>query len=384
MPGDFRPRITGFAWWSLAFTVLSLLVLWEMARPWILESSHSQVDERSFLKGDAYELVFRPLSIAAVALGWIFGCLALWRVRRSQQRHDRLTGNGLALSAMITPPFLLTVLLLVQVLPLGGQNLIGGPAFPGIIYLGAILLVAAALLLIPLRGVIRRLRRYAFEATSPFPAKTAFFTLLATMLLGTATWAISKEWDEARSHGHKTLMSLVETRRQPADPEALHVSNQEDVDLWLEFVGHRWVLEGNLFGERELEDLDHTDRFAYTQMNGEPVFAWMPPSGHSISLSDDRMFRDSHRYLWIHEFDLEDGALKVKYEFPLRGYRSSRKVNLPDSEETLLKEKRIREKYGVEPDTLYRVEIPLKDLDQYIAYGMDKEFWQSAERVESN
>lgn len=171
---------------------------------------------------------------------------------------------------------------------------------------------------------------------------------------------------------------MNETRNEPDDPEALHVSNQEDVDLWLEFVGHRWKLEGNLFGEKELEDLDHSDRFAYKKINGEPVFAWMPPSGHSIILSDDREFRDWYRYLWIHEFDLEAGVLRVKYEFPLRGYRSSRRANLPDSEETLQKEKRLREEYGVEPDTLYRVEIPLQNLDQYITYGMEKAFWQGA------
>ena len=43
----------------------------------------------------------------------------------------------------------------------------------------------------------------------------------------------------------------------------------------------------------------------------------------------------------------------------------------------LEKEERIRTNYGVEPDTVYRVEIPLKELGK----SMDKEFWQSAERV---
>lgn len=380
-PAISRSCVSGFAWWSLAFAAISLLVFWEMTRPWILESPHSLLDERSFFKSDVYTLVFRPLGIAAVALAWIFGWLALWRIRCSRQDQVHLIGKVLALSAMITPPCLLTLLILVQILPLGGQSLIRGSTFQEGLYIGAILLAAAALLLIPLRGVIRRLRRYAFETTSPFPVKTAIITLLTTMLLGIAAWAISREWNEARGYGYKVLSSLIETRNEPDNPQALHVSNEEDANLWLEFVRDHWVLENNLFGGGMLEDLDHTDRFACTRINGEPVFAWMPPSGHSISLTDNRMFRDWYRYLWIHEFDLEKGVLKVKYEFPLRGYRSSRKANLPESEEALLKEKRIREKYGVEPDTLYRVEIPIKDLDQYITYGMDKEFWQSAERL---
>lgn len=89
-PGQLRPRVTGFAWWSLGFAAISLLILWEMARPWILESSTALIDERSFFKGDAYALVFRPLGIAAVPLAWIFGCLALWRVRRSQKDYRHL------------------------------------------------------------------------------------------------------------------------------------------------------------------------------------------------------------------------------------------------------------------------------------------------------
>jgi hypothetical protein len=59
-------------------------------------------------------------------------------------------------------------------------------------------------------------------------------------------------------------------------------------------------------------------------------------------------------------------------------------VEQDETEDLLEKERRIREDYGVEPDTLYQVEIPFKDLRQYQSRGMDKEFWQSAELVETD
>ncbi|MCH1499756.1 MAG: hypothetical protein L7U83_11890 [Akkermansiaceae bacterium] len=91
-----------------------------------------------------------------------------------------------------------------------------------------------------------------------------------------------------------------------------------------------------------------------------------------------------HRYLWIHEFKVEQGILKVEYEFPVRNYPDPRAGTRQDTEMLAEKKERIRTKYGVEPDTVFRAELPLQELKRYTSHGMDKEFWQSAERVEKD
>jgi hypothetical protein len=64
--------------------------------------------------------------------------------------------------------------------------------------------------------------------------------------------------------------------------------------------------------------------------------------------------------------------------------RLSMEAKIEKDKEMLTKrEERIRTEYGVEPDTVFRVEIPFEELERYSERGMDKEFWQSAERVES-
>ena len=154
----------------------------------------------------------------------------------------------------------------------------------------------------------------------------------------------------------------------------------------MDYLGHHGVLEMNLFGDEMLSNLSINREFDYTRINGEAVSGWMPPSRHYIYFVSENRNRDLGHHqefgdrndgeLYIHEFDLEDGLLKVEYEFPLRGMWKNHRQRF-DSEMVLEKEERIRTEYGVEPDTVYRAEIPLKELGK----SMDKEFWQSAERV---
>ena len=153
---------------------------------------------------------------------------------------------------------------------------------------------------------------------------------------------------------------------------------------WMEYLRHHRALETNWFGDEMLSNQSYNFRFAYTRINGEAVSGWMPPSRHYIYLmSEHRELVDNQKFgdktdgeLWIRDFDFEGDLLKVEYEFPLRGMWKNHRERF-DSEMVLEKEERIRSKYGAEPDTHYRVEIPLKELGK----SRDKEFWQSAERV---
>lgn len=365
-PDANRPRITASAWWSIAFAAASLLVLWEMTRAWFIDAGEL---ERSFFTSEPYTVLLRPLSIASVVLAWVFGWLALRQVRRGQ---GRLRGQWLAIPAMIAPVVLLAMLPLAQVLP----KILRLWAGHDLIALAFIPLVAAVLL--GLRGIFRRLRRYASDPAAAAPVKTMIATVLVTMLVGTATWVVSDEWVEARKQ-ELILRRSFDTGQ--IDPVTRHIS---DSRLWMEYMQHHRVLETNWFGDEMLNNLSIDWRFAYTRINGEAVSGWMPPSRHYIYLmSENRELVDNQEFgdksddeLWIRDFDFEGDLLKVEYEFPLRGIWKGNRERF-DSEMVLEKEERIRTKYGVEPDTGYRVEIPLKELGK----SRDKEFWQSAERV---
>jgi len=367
-PDPNRPRITGFAWWSIAFAVASLLVLWEMTRAWVIDAGEL---ERSFFTSEPYTVLLRPFSIASVVLAWVFGWLTLRQVRREP---SRLRGQWLAIPAMIVPVVLLAVLLLAMVLP----RILRMWAGHDLIFLAFIPLVAAVFL--GLRGVFRRLRRYAFGPAEAAPVKTAIATVLVTMLTGTATWVVSNEWAEAREQ--EFILSRSFNTGQ-IDPVTRHTS---DPRLWMEYLRHHRVLETNLFGDEMLYNLSIDRRFAYTRINGEAVSGWMPSSRHYIYFVSENQNHDlghSQEFgdktdgeLWIRDFDFEGDLLKVEYEFPLRGIWKNHRQRF-DSEMVLEKEERIRTKYGVEPDTVYRVEIPLQELGK----SRDKEFWQNAERV---
>ncbi|MFT5408706.1 MAG: tRNA A-37 threonylcarbamoyl transferase component Bud32, partial [Verrucomicrobiales bacterium] len=169
-PDANRPRITASAWWSIAFAAASLLVLWEMTRAWFIDAGEL---ERSFFTSEPYTVLLRPLSIASVVLAWVFGWLALRQVRRGQ---GRLRGQWLAIPAMIAPVVLLAMLPLAQVLP----KILRLWAGHDLIALAFIPLVAAVLL--GLRGIFRRLRRYASDPAAAAPVKTMIATVLVTML----------------------------------------------------------------------------------------------------------------------------------------------------------------------------------------------------------
>ncbi|MDG2125874.1 MAG: protein kinase [Verrucomicrobiales bacterium] len=365
-PDAIRPHITGFAWWSLAFAVASLLVLWEMTRAWFVDAGEL---ERSFFTSEPYTVLLRPLSIASVVLAWVFGWLALRQARRGQ---GRLRGQWLAIPAMISPVVLLAVLPLAQVLPKTLRMWAGHD----LIILAFIPLVAAVFL--GLRGAFRRLRRYASDPAAAAPVKTMIATVLVTMLVGTATGVFSDAWAEARK---QELILRRSFNTGQIDKVTRHLS---DSRLWMEYLQHHRALETNWFGDEMLYNLSIDRRFAYTRINGEAVSGWMPPSRHYIYLmSEDRELVDNQEFgssndgeLWIRDFDFEGDLLKVEYEFPLRGIWKNHRERF-DSEMVLEKEERIRTKYGVEPDTRYRAEIPLKELGK----SRDKEFWQSAERV---
>jgi len=365
-PDAYRPRITGFAWWSVACAVASLLVLWEMTRAWFIDAEEL---ERSFFTGEPYTVLLRPLSIASVVLAWVFGWLTLRQVRREP---GRLRGQWLAIPPMIVPVALLAVLLLAQVLP----KILRMWAGHDLIFLAFIPLVAAVFL--GLRGVFRHLRRYASDPAAAAPVKTMIATVLVTMLVGTATWVVSDEWAEARKQ-ELILRRSFDTGQ--IDPVTRQIS---DSRLWMEYLRHHRALETNWFGDEMLNNLSIDWRFAYTRINGEAVSGWMPPSRHYIYLmSENRELVDNQEFgdksddeLWIRDFDFEGDLLKVEYEFPLRGMWANHREQF-DSKMVLEKEERIRTKYGVEPDTVYRAEIPLQELGK----SRDKGFWQNAERV---
>ena len=368
MPYTNRPRINPFAWWSLACAVASLLVLWEMTRAWFIDAEEL---ERSFFTSEPYTVLLRPLIIASVVLAWVFGWLTLRQVRREP---GRLRCQWLAIPSMIVPVALLAVLLLAQVLP----KVLRMWAGHDLIFLAFIPLVAAVFL--GLRGVFLRLRRYASDPATTAPVKTVIATVLVTMLTGTATWVVSDEWAEAREQEFILFRSF---NTGQIDPVTRHTS---DPRLWMEYLRHHRVLETNLFGDEMLHNLSIDWRFAYTRINGEAVSGWMPPSRHYIyfvsenqnhDLGHNGAFGDSNDgELLIRDFDFEGDLLKVECEFPLRGIWKNHRQRF-DLKMVLEKEERIRTNYGVEPDTVYRVEIPLKELGK----SMDKEFWQSAERV---
>lgn len=176
------------------------------------------------------------------------------------------------------------------------------------------------------------------------------------------------------------------------DGSALFHSNEKEADEWINYASSYYRLQNNLFGLERLQSLNHLDRYSCTWFDGEILSAWKPSSRRLIRGANfnNQEFRDWHGYLWIHEFRLEGSLLTVQYEFPLQGFHRPlpiggfQRVEQDETEDLLEKERRIREDYGVEPDTLYQVEISFKDLRQYQSRGMDKEFWQSAELVETD
>ncbi len=389
-----RPRIVGFAWASLICSLMSLFVLWEMARSWNFESARSLAQERQFFYNDFYTLFVRPASIASAALAWGFGLLALWQMKR---QGNRSKGRVLTLASMMAPVLLLVVLIIAQVLPLSLRSWVDHPTFPkfelpGDLIAVILMLVPAVLLLLCLRAVFRSLRAYAYDPAKKFPFKTAVTTMIGTVLCGGATWSISLEWRNARKHEFQMMESLLVSKSQPVDLRALFHSNEKEADEWFAFTYYQDNLENNLFGVDKLIELTRLDRYACAWTDGEAVSAWMPSSRRLIrgASSNSQEFRDWYGYLWIHEFELEDGLLRVQYEFPLRGFHlpfpmsGFQRVVQEDSEDVLKKERRIRDEYGVEPDTLYRAEIPLEELKRYQSRGMDQEFWQNAERVETD
>jgi len=205
------------------------------------------------------------------------------------------------------------------------------------------------------------------------------------VLFGGAAWGLSAEWREARWHTHTLYYSMLEYDYRPLHAEALDVPFLGDAELWLDtYIRNGHQLTRNLYADHFLRSLKHLKRFDYEPLNGEPETAWMPPTRHRIYFDISGKFRDWHRYLWIHEFEVDQGILKVEYEFPVRNYPAPLAGTQQETEMLAEKEDRIRTKYGVEPDTVYRAELPLQELQRYTSHGMDKEFWQSAERVEKN
>lgn len=389
-----RPRVVGFALASLICSLMSLFVLWEMTRSWTFDSAVPLADDRQFFDSGFHTVFLRPVSIASAALAWVFGLLALWKMR---QEGNRCKGRVLALSSMIAPVSLLVVLVIGQVLPLALRSWVDHPSFPksnlpGDLVAIILVLVPAVLLLLCLRSVVRRLRGYAFDPVRKFPVITGVVTIIGTMILGFATWEISREWGDARKHRFQMRQLLTVSDPRPLDLNALFHSNEKEADEWLNYVSSYYRLQNNLFGLERLKSLNHLDRYCCTWFDGEILSAWMPSSRRLIrgANPNNQEFRDWHGYLWIHGFRLEGSLLTVQYEFPLQGFHRPppiggfQRVEQDETEDLLEKERRIREDYGVEPDTLYQVEIPFKDLRQYQSRGMDKEFWQSAELVETD
>lgn len=388
-PDANRPRITGFAWWSIAFAVASLLVLWEVTRAWAIDAGEL---ERSFFTSKPYTVLLQPLSIASFFLAMVFGWLALWRVR---QGRGHVTGSWLAIIGMLGPLVLLSALVVFPVIPAVLEEMWPIPMIlkqwiEDSIEIGAAL-VTALLLLLGLRGLFRRLRRYAADPEMAAPVKSMVATFLLTGLVGAAVFGISAEKREARWLGAKLWGSLVHSDLSPAYPEQLSMQRQENLnrDMWMEDIGDIRRLDGNFFGRSSLYYLAGLERFDYEHdgTRGDSIFCWMPMSRNDIDLSDfgggAGRFRDRHGYLWIDEFRLEEGILKVDYKFPVWKDRLTRQAKIEEDNEILVKrEEHIRTEYGVEPDTLYRVEIPFEELGRYTSRGMDKEFWQCAERVD--
>lgn len=369
---ELRPRLTGFAWWSMAFALISLFVLWEMTRAWVIDSENLN---RKFYSGEIYTLILRPLSIASAVLAWVFGWLALWRVRREQ---GCLRGRWLAFVSMLAPLMLLAVLVFGQIIPWTLRAFVNHDL---IAITGTV--VIAALPLLGLRGLFRKLRRFATDSSATTPVKSMVATPILMLLAGGGAWGLSEEWSDARWHRHHLYVSMLNYDYQPLNAETFDVPDQGDVILHLEtFVSSATHLTRNLFADHFLTSLNHLKRFEYEPLNGEPETGWMPPSRHRIYFANSGKFRDRHCYLWIHEFEVEQGILKVEYEFPLR-IRPNTSGRAPKDIEMLAKkEELIRTGYGVKPDTVYQASIPLEDLKNYSRHGMDKEFWQSAERVE--
>lgn len=366
------PRITSLAWWSLAFSLISLIVLWEMTRAWILPAEHLHW---RFLSGDIYTLLLRPLSMTSAVLAWVFGWLALWRVRRGQ---GSLRGRWLAFVSMLVPLMLLTLLVFGQITP---RTLRAFASHDLTATAGT--LAIAALPLLGLRALFRKLRRYAIDASTSTPVKSMVATPMFLILFGGIAFGLSAEWGKARKHRHKLYYSMLNVDHRPLHAAALDIPDLGDVELWLDtYIRGGHDLTRNLYADHFLQSLVHLERFTYEQLNGEPETGWMPPTRHRIYFDNSGKFRDRHRYLWIHEFEVEQGILKVQYEFPVRNYPDPLGGAQQDTEMLAEKEQRIRTRYGIEPDTVYRAEIPMKDLENYTKYGMDKEFWQSAELVE--
>lgn len=412
-PNANRPRITAFAWWSIAFAVASLLVLWEMTRAWVASPSDlgpwfptsnpslSGVrmltgGPRPFFIDEPYLKLLRPLSIASLLLAQVFGWLALWRVRRGR---GHVTGSWLAITGMLTPLLLLAALLVFPVIPAVLEELWPIPMMleqwleDSIAVAAA--LVTGLLLLLGLRGLFRRLRRYAADPRVAAPVKSMVATFLVTGLVGAAVFAISEEKREARWLGAKLWHSLVYSDHNPAYPEPLSMQIREDlnIDMWRKDIPDLRWLDSNFFGRSSLYDLAALERFDYDHdgTNGDSISCWMPMSRNQIYLIDRNggagRFLDPHGYLWIDEFRLENGILTVDYKFPVWKSWSPTNPELLSMNATIEKDKemlrkreeRIRTEYGVEPDTLYRIVIPFEEVGPR---RMDKEFWQSAERVD--
>ena len=415
MPYANRPRITPFAWLSLACAVASLLVLWEMTRAWgysfgtvfadvkELDALEQGGSVRAFFVDKPYLLLLRPLSIASLFLAMVFGWLALQSVR---QGRGRVTGSGLAITGMLVPLVLLSALVVFPVIPEVLEEMWPIPMImeqwlEDSIALVAVI-IAALLLSLGLRGLFRRLRRYAADPKAAAPIKSMVATFLLTGLVGSAVFGISSEKRKAEWLTLKLWNSFAHADT-PTYPEkdSMLIQDDRDRDMYSKELSDIYRLDRNFFGRSSFYHLGRLERLDYEHdgIAGKPVWCWMPKSSTCIRLIADNggeggRFRDRHGYLWIEEFRLEEGILKVDYKFPVwKGWaqtypplRTMKAVSTKDKierdKEMLTKrEEQIRTDYGVEPDTLYRIEIPFEELHGR-SRTLDKEFWQSAERVD--
>ena len=345
--------------------------------------------------GEKFWTVFREapflfsFSIAAFFLAMIFGYLALWRERKAR---GQVTGSRLAIIGMLAPLVLLAVLFIWPVMPAdrrGGSNIV-------------IILGVAAWLFFLLRGLFRLLRRYATDAEMATPVKSMAATFLITGIVGTTVFAVSEERREARwlyaklesvlrmADMNPTLPALGSDREMSADQTTQY---NKTVEMWLYIKRTLIPLESNFFAQRQLNYTSLWAMFEYEQpaINGGRSYCWMPPQSNYIEVwgydkgSFGGTFGDKHRYLWIEDFSLQGGILTIDYRFPGSKERSWSRYMRSYLSEALLqrrreqltkRDERIRSEYGVEPDTMYRVKFPIKQIP-----NLDKAFWQSAERV---
>jgi hypothetical protein len=324
-----------------------------------------------------------------------------------RQGRGDVTGSWLAIIGMLGPLVLLAVLSVGAVIPEALREMLWPVlrkiasrstiredwTIDGIIM--TITLGIAVLLFLVLRGLFRQLRRYATDARMATPIKSMVATFLLTGLVGVVVFGISSEQREARWLFAKLWGSIVHRDLSPAFPRPGIEQEQDTVNvkMWMSDIGDISRLRSNFFGRRNFGSLSFLDRF-YSENDGtnrEYIYCWMPVTRNYIYLGDGGggagRFRDRHGYLWIEDFSLEQGVLKVDYQFPVWKERSwstyldsqwSQKLIQKNKDLLAKREECIRSEYGVEPDTVYRVEIPFEEVAKQT---MDKEFWQGAARV---